>query len=183
MPRRDLSKLSATEDPYTLLKYPAAFQIALSDGKAVHNARQIAHFSKKAGLPHYQNMYREKLSPEKTKELQRTLGFVEHDGRMMTKRHAGKLRKVAKRELLQREGKSFVGPLMPRAPVKQQRPRSLQEQRYANYLAQRKAELEQRLAELETLPQRQRRRSSIQNEIGMIRQQLSMQLSMIDALA
>jgi hypothetical protein len=113
MPRRNLSKLSATEDPYTLLKYPAAFQIALSDGKAVHNARQIAHFSKKAGLPYYQNMYRQRLSPEKTRELQRTLGFVERDGRMMTKRHAGKVRKLAKRELLRREGKPFVGPIPP----------------------------------------------------------------------
>jgi hypothetical protein len=119
MPRKkNLSKLSAEPDPYSFKKYPAAFGIELAGGRQMQNARQIARHSKKAGLGFgvYHNQFRQRLEPGKTRELQRTLGYVERDGRMMRRRDAAKLRKLAARELLQRQGKAFVGPLVPYAP-------------------------------------------------------------------
>jgi hypothetical protein len=115
MPRRNLSVLSSDEDPYTLDRFPRAFAVAI--GKQTYNARQLAKAAKVKGQ--WMDMYRQPIPAAKVREILALTGQRPHanTGRFMPASGLAKVRKLAKRELLARQGKAVVGPMQyPTAP-------------------------------------------------------------------
>ena len=119
MPRRNLSVLSKEEDPYRLQRYPVAFQVMLSNGKQAHNARELVKAAKFKGQ--WLDMARQPIQAAKVREILALTGQRPHanTGRFMPASQLAKLRKLAKRELLVRQGKSVVGPMQYRATAPQ----------------------------------------------------------------
>ena len=115
MPRRNLSVLSKDEDPYRLQRYPVAFQVMLSNGKQAHNARELVKAAKFKGQ--WLDMARQPIPAAKVREILALTGQRPHanTGRFMPASQLAKLRKLAKRELLARQGKAVVGPMQYRA--------------------------------------------------------------------
>ncbi len=115
MPRRNLSVVSKEEDPYRLQRYPVAFQVMLSNGKQAHNARELVKAAKFKGQ--WLDMARQPIPAAKVREILALTGQRPHanTGRLMPASQLAKLRKLAKRELLVRQGKSVVGPMQYRA--------------------------------------------------------------------
>ena len=109
MPRRNLSVLSSSEDPYTLDRFPRAFAVAI--GKQTYNARQLAKAAKVKGQ--YLDMYRQPIPGNKVREILALTGQRPHanTGRFMPASGLAKVRKLAKRELRARQGKAVVGPM------------------------------------------------------------------------
>jgi len=117
MPRRNLSVVSKDEDPYRLQRYPVAFQVMLSNGKQAHNARELVKAAKFKGQ--WLDMARQPIPAAKVREILALTGQRPHanTGRFMPASQLAKLRKLAKRELLARQGKAVVGPMQyPTAP-------------------------------------------------------------------
>ena len=125
MPRRNLSVLSSSEDPYTLDRFPRAFAVAI--GKQTYNARQLAKAAKVKGQ--YLDMYRQPIPGNKVREILALTGQRPraNTGQLMPASGLAKIRKLAKRELLARQGKSVVGPMQYRATA---RPTASQPPRY-----------------------------------------------------
>ena len=125
MPRRNLSVLSSGEDPYTLDRFPRAFAVAI--GKQTYNARQLAKAAKVKGQ--YLDMYRQPIPGNKVREILALTGQRPraNTGQLMPASGLAKIRKLAKRELLARQGKSVVGPMQYRATA---RPTAPQPPRY-----------------------------------------------------
>lgn len=125
MPRRNLSVLSSGEDPYTLDRFPRAFAVAI--GKQTYNARQLAKAAKLKGQ--YLDMYRQPIPGNKVREILALTGQRPraNTGQLMPASQLAKLRKLAKRELRARQGKSVVGPMQYRATA---RPTAPQPTRY-----------------------------------------------------
>lgn len=122
MPRRNLSVLSSSEDPYTLDRFPRAFAVAI--GKQTYNARQLAKAAKVKGQ--YLDMYRQPIPGNKVREILALTGQRPraNTGQLIPASQLAKLRKLAKRELLARQGKAVVGPMQyPAAPPPPRRPR------------------------------------------------------------
>ena len=69
--RRNLS-ISNEEDPYTLQRYPLAFQVML--GMQAHNARELVKAARIKG--EYLNMYRQPIPAAKVREI------IQKTGRM-----------------------------------------------------------------------------------------------------
>ena len=115
MPRRNLSVLSKEEDPYRLQRYPVAFQVMLSNGKQAHNARELVKAAK--FKRQWLDMARQPIPAAKVREILALTGQRPHANtdRLMPASQLAKLRKLAKRELLARQGKSVVGPMQYRA--------------------------------------------------------------------
>jgi len=111
MPRRNLSVVSKEEDPYRLQRYPVAFQVMLSNGKQAHNARELVKAAKFKGQ--WLDMARQPIPAAKVREILALTGQRRHanTGRFMPASQLAKLRKLAKRELLARQGKRVVGPM------------------------------------------------------------------------
>ena len=111
MPRRNLSVVSKDEDPYRLQRYPVAFQVMLSNGKQAHNARELVKAAKFKGQ--WLDMARQPIPAAKVREILALTGQRPHanTGRFMPASQLAKLRKLAKRELLARQGKAVVGPM------------------------------------------------------------------------
>ena len=109
MPRRNLSVLSSSEDPYTLDRFPRAFAVAI--GKQTYNARQLAKAAKVKGQ--YLDMYRQPIPGNKVREILALTGQRPraNTGQLIPASQLAKLRKLAKRELLARRGKRVVGPM------------------------------------------------------------------------
>jgi hypothetical protein len=116
MPRRNLSVLSKEEDPYTLNRFPREFAVTI--GKQTYNARQLAKAAKVKGQ--YLDMYRQPIPAAKVREIMALTGQRPHanTGRFIPASQLAKLRKLAKRELLARQGKSVVGPMQYRATAR-----------------------------------------------------------------
>jgi hypothetical protein len=121
MPRRNLSVLSKEEDPYTLNRFPREFAVTI--GKQTYNARQLAKAAKVKGQ--YLDMYRQPIPAAKVREILALTGQRPHAnaGRFIPASQLAKLRKLAKRELLARQGKSVVGPMQYRATGRPTAPR------------------------------------------------------------
>ena len=111
MPRRNLSVLSKEEDPYRLQRYPVAFQVMLSNGKQAHNARELVKAARFKGQ--WLDMARQPIPAAKVREILALTGQRPRaaTGRLVPASQLAKLRKLAKRELLARQGKRVVGPM------------------------------------------------------------------------
>jgi hypothetical protein len=91
----------------------------LSNGKQAHNARELVKAAKFKG-GQWLNMARQPIPAAKVREILALTGQRPHanTGRFMPASQLAKLRKLAKRELLVRQGKSVVGPMQYRATAR-----------------------------------------------------------------
>jgi hypothetical protein len=90
----------------------------LSNGKQAHNARELVKAAKFKGQ--WLNMARQPIPAAKVREILALTGQRPHanTGRFMPSSQLAKLRKLAKRELLARQGNRVVGPMPVRITVK-----------------------------------------------------------------